>query len=225
VSDDDPYRRGRAAPPALVELAAGAEAKRRELPRDVDRLPSKRDRARQALGIRAAVGLPSVLFGTFGFLFLMAGIEIGAGVAIFGALLLPVGIVIDVLWSKDLRARTAARLAEGERHPFPVKGYEIWLASERPLLDVHLRAAVARDVVDRAATALDPDITIEWFDDRLFRVALPPHPIGAADEHSFGGDPKAWASFADKILAPLHADVGIERVEMGGSMRGLPPGR
>lgn len=223
MSDDGPFRTSDAAPAALVELAAGAAAKRRELPMDVASSKGLRARAQLALGIHHAISIPSILFGTFGVLTMIVGAEVGVGTVVFGALMIPIGIAIDVAWWRSVKRRTAATIAAGERHPFAVTGYEVWLASERPLLDVHLRGPVARSIVNDAAAALDPDIAIEWLDDRLFRVAIPAQRIGGADESNHGGDPQAWQRFAERILAPLHQQPGIVEVQMGGSMRALPP--
>jgi hypothetical protein len=222
VSDDAPYRKGGpAAPSALVALASGAAARRRELPRDAASEQRLDFRIQRALDIRP-MRIASVLLPTFGAFMLVDAVAGGTvAIGIAGVLMAAIGIAFDARLYRTARADTARRLAVGAKQPFPVARYDLWLASERPLFDVYLRGAVAQQVVVDAAAAIDVGIAIEWLDDLTFRVAIPARTIESGEDAMNGGDERAWLAFAEKILGPLHQDVGIERVEMGGSMRAL----
>ena len=220
MSDDDPYRRNSAAPAALIELAAGAAAKRRELPREAAAYGNLDTRVRNALGVVPVVAVWSTLLLCLGGILIAVGALNSAAMVVFGILVAPSGIAIDVAIWRAAKERAARLAREDERRPYPVDGYPLWLAAERPLFDVYLRRAVDRTVVIDATAALDRDIVIEWLDERVFRVAIPACQFGS-DPVQHLGDRAAWLRFAEKILAPLHADIGIDKVEMGGAMRAL----
>ncbi len=200
------------------------DAPDRALPRDAASDQRLEQRIRRALDLRPMVGIASTMLPTFGIIMIVDAVVGGAvAIGIAGALMIPLGIGFDVALSRSAKADVARRLASGTRQPFPVARYDLWLASERPLFDVYLKSTVARRVVVDAAAAIGVGTAIEWLDDLTFRVAIPARTIESGEDAMNGGDERAWLVFADKVLGPLHRDAGIERVEMGGSMRaGLP---
>jgi len=124
-----------------------------------------------------------------------------------------------------LRANPApAARGEGQRRltadvslPFPVDGYEAWLAGERHRIDVHLRGAVDREVFAAAARAIDALIEVEWLDARVVRLAPPPRRVRGA----LVGDRELWLRLSEEILVPLHQAVGVDRVELSTARRAL----
>jgi hypothetical protein len=232
--DDDPYRRGAAArPPALIALAEAAAlpVKAGALSRDalLDRYASHRIAA--ALGVPLyARGAPTrriasiavlaacggVLYATFVHTPYALGIAMAAITT--GALALN---LLRQTTPGVLHAEVARRFAGDVALPFPVTGYDAWLASEIPLIDVRVRGELDRTLVAGAARGVDRGLEVEWIDARMFRLATPPRRYGGG---ALVGDRALWTRLANEMLLPIHQDVGVDRVEMGGAMRALPPG-
>jgi hypothetical protein len=105
--------------------------------------------------------------------------------------------------------------------PYPVVDYELWLCSDRPLLDVVLRAGMVDPwLLRRAAAVVDPGIELTWIDSRCFRVAIPPVRIVDIERGAlrFGGDRARLRAFLDRLVDPLHDDVGVAVIDMGGTL-------
>ena len=73
-------------------------------------------------------------------------------------------------------------------------------------------------MISTSATAIDPSIEVRRLDDRVFRVvsrriALPGVKDGAPPIYL--GDRRLLRELYERILSPLHADVGIVAVRMG----------
>lgn len=115
--------------------------------------------------------------------------------------------------------RTIAKgLREVERWGFRVEGYRAWLLAAEPAFDLELRGVVGVDVLGQAIAAVDPSIQLRAIDERTFRVvtrriALPGTKEGAMPIYL--GDRRLLGELLERILAPLHADVGIVELRMG----------
>jgi hypothetical protein len=228
---DDPFREAPARPAALVKLAEAAKAapvRRAALSQDALHAPAAQRRVALALGVPlhayslearrgaalamlAAAG--GALYGAFGsgpyvFEILMASIAV---VAI-------ASMVLRTATPAAVHAEVARRLAADVALPFPVEGYDAWLASEIPILEVHLRGALDHDLAADAARGVHPGIAVSWIGERTLRLIVPALLFGG---HLLAGDRVVWNRLASQMLVPIHTDVGIERVEMGGSMRTL----
>lgn len=140
----------------------------------------------------------------------------GGGVAVLGHLTLAVG---RARW----RRRAAKAMAWLERLPFPVTGVRGFFAATEPMIDVTFRrpplladyaAGVKAHAVGAEALAIDGD---------TYRLRWPPPPPPADDAPTTRRHDLAWLRrLIDEVLVPLHADVGIERVELGGIRGALP---
>jgi hypothetical protein len=116
------------------------------------------------------------------------------------------------------RRAIAKGLREVEVFGFPVEGYRGWLLADMPAFDIELRRDVDVEVVRTSTIAIDPSIVCEKKSPRVFRfvmrrVGLPntkPH-LPAIEV----GDRRLLKELHRRILAPLHADVGIVRMVMG----------
>lgn len=106
-------------------------------------------------------------------------------------------------------------IAWAERQPFPVTGYSSWLACDKPLLDLRLRTPFDRGLFANAVRAIDPAIEVEAIDDHTTRIAVPAILGTRGRAVRYGNVPLLHRLFRDVVL-PLHDEVGIERVELGG---------
>jgi hypothetical protein len=116
------------------------------------------------------------------------------------------------------RINIAKGLREVEVFGFPVEGYRAWLLADFPAFDIELKRSVDVEVVRTSTIAVDATIVVEKKAERVFRfvlrrIAFPnvqPHlpPIEV-------GDRRLLKELHRRILAPLHADVGIVRMQMG----------
>ena len=135
-------------------------------------------------------------------------------------MLVPAGAVVAGVGGMSYTDRRAIAkgLKEVEVFGFPVEHYRAWLLADTPAFDIELRRDVDSEVVVTSTAAVDPSIVVEKRGPRVFRfvmrrIALPntkPHlpPIEV-------GDRRLLKELHRRILAPLHADVGIVRMVMG----------
>jgi hypothetical protein len=131
-------------------------------------------------------------------------------------------LVVTLVALGWLARRAASRLTDRERRllatvatrPFPVRCYLIWLTADRPLFDLHLRGPVDRAGTAAALRAISPTAELRWVDEAIARIALPAIPVGGGH----GGDPVLLRRFFEEVAGPLHREVGISRVEMGGTV-------
>ena len=220
MSDGEPFRKAPAAPAALRALVARGPTTDRPLPRDAASRSDLDRRIARAADLEH--GNPSMSGVAVGVTIVCVGVGVSAPFLVFCGLAFGgYSFVRSMIGGPPSDEAVARFLAASSRFPFPIEGYGLWLASEVPMFDVHLRAEVDQKLVADAARTLDPRIAIEWLRPGAFRVSIPPQ---RRSETYYCGDRLAWERFADKILLPIHQDVGIEKVEMGGSMRALPPG-
>ena len=226
AEEDPPYRRrAPAAPAALRALAEQADEKRLVLPKQaalIDRV----GRLELATDTHNRQGCASVLFGTAGVVLTFVGAK--------HALALIPGVVLVMVasWTygagrRETRARRREVLAEHGTRPYPVRDYELWLAADRPLLDIHFKGAVDRDLFVAAVHGIDADIGVDWLTDTRVRVSIPPVRLrepGDGSAQVWGGDRRRLAELLDKIVDPLHLEAGVELVDMGGTLKSLPKG-
>jgi hypothetical protein len=109
-------------------------------------------------------------------------------------------------------------LREVEAWGFPVDGYRAWMLADEPTFEIDLARDVDLDVLVTSTRAIDEKISVTRTRERTFRfvtrrVALP-------SQHSDGpvifvGDRELLKLLHAKLLAPLHADVGIQHMRMG----------
>lgn len=221
---------------ALERLAARAARAEHELPRDADKLPPHIRTAR----LEAAAGVGHDRPGCLIMLAILAGAlstivalkaAIGQGrPSTFGLILVGATALLIAwsVWATRASARRRAAAVEAllawERDlPFPVTGYVDWLVADAPALQLTLRAAIDPDLLRRALPAVDSAATLEVLDDRRFRVVFQATLTstsgdvdGEADRH---GQVVVLRRFHAELLLPLHHDVGIEMLAMGGAAR------
>jgi hypothetical protein len=218
---------GKAHSPALERLAEQARG-RDVIPDPTSRIPESQRRRRLAL----AVEVTSSGNGTYKL--------IGAGVTfvsllfmndglgsrndpllVFGVLLLLVGIGFflgGVVWMDPDREKLfEEKLAWANTHPFPVSGLRAYLVSDRSLLVVRMKAPLDPATMLAAISAVDPSISARSIDASSYELEIPPRKhIGNYDEQ-YGDFPLLKKVFAQLVL-PVHGDVGVERVALGGTV-------
>jgi hypothetical protein len=109
-------------------------------------------------------------------------------------------------------------LAEVNRWGFPVSGYREWLLALEPAFDLELERDVAIELLEGSLRAVDATIVIERRGERVVRVVMRRIEIRGGGEGVptfLAGDRKRLAELCDRVLAPLHADVGIAEMRMG----------
>ncbi|HEX5059555.1 MAG TPA: hypothetical protein VFV99_09360, partial [Kofleriaceae bacterium] len=144
--------------------------------------------------------------------------------AIMGAIpwtLMWVGSGSLVVWMSaifvDEQRKIRAGLGEVNGWGFPVSGYREWLLAREPAFDVELRRDVAIDLVEHSLAAVDATIVVERRSERVVRVVMRRVEVRASEEMGtfLAGDRKRLGEVRDRVLAPLHADVGIAAMRMG----------
>lgn len=212
--------------PALAKLAAEAS---RDVPAQTALLPEIEVKRRIALAVDASAGsIGMIMLAVFSVIVAILTL-IGAGsldldrnhaLLVGGVTLFAVGAVVAAVRDSRREAAKEQRAIEAElgwasQQPFPVTGYRDWLASDRSLLVVHLRRAVDETTFRNAVRAIDPAIESCALDDRRYEVVVPSRVVAATRY----GDVKLLKTVWDKLVLPLHADVGIDRVAMGGTIQ------
>jgi len=211
------------APPALQALMRTGTA--RELPHEARRLSQRVQRVVYAsgshpLGVGTVIGLSAA--GAFSGVTwaLLPGMAIGA---IAG---LGFGIATVVQGNR----RNANRVAAVYHQPFPIEGYDDWLLSGRPLLDIELAAPIERDWLSErlvklrafsvgSNTEVPWVLDVQWLDELLVRIETWPslvQPDTSRIEPFYGGSSVMFAQFVTEVLVPLHARVRIKALRMGG---------
>jgi len=129
------------------------------------------------------------------------------------------GVVAGMSGSAVVRRRRIARgLREVEDWGFPVEGYRAWLLADAPTFDIELARDVDIEVIAQSLRAIDAAIIVENLGERRFRVitrriALPS--LRRYEPAIYAGDRRLLRELRDRVLAPLHADVGIRIMRMG----------
>lgn len=127
---------------------------------------------------------------------------------------LAVGIVAVIV---DENRKIGDGLREVDNWGFPVVGYRDWLLAANPVFDIELRREVSVDLLAGSLHAVDPSIAVSRRSERVARVTMKRVELeGPQQQPTFlVGDRKRLFEVRDRVLAPLHADVGIVTVRMG----------
>ncbi|HLL20598.1 MAG TPA: hypothetical protein VK427_00625 [Kofleriaceae bacterium] len=118
---------------------------------------------------------------------------------------------------KRRTAAVQALLASATRYPFPVTGLRDWLVSDRSELVVEVAAAIDTDTFVDAVRAVDPAIDVTPRGDTAFELVIPSRVVTGENPSRYGNVPLLDAVF-DNVILPLHGDVGITRVTLGGTI-------
>lgn len=227
--DESPFRApGKASSPTLELLAKRARESKDALIREASALApgDRQKRLERAVGVEGLDaswwGMAALVSGALGFhTCAIASVNENAFVMMLS---FPIPILLSAIWlsrrekrKREREAQVAEALAWAEAQPFPVTGYADWLASEVPLLDVVFAAPLDRRFAD-AVHAVDAAIEVNLLDDRTARLAIPPRVLERGEAKHRVGDREALARLTDQLLRPLHSEVGLVRVDMGGSM-------
>jgi len=176
--------------PTMERLAEEGESRRRELPREAANLSDDERTSRLEHAVFAWVGT-----------FLWLGYTIWLGSK----------------REKERKRKVSEGLQWATQLPFLVEGYDLWLISEEPLLDVTLQTPLATPLAS-ALHAVNPAIEAEPLDDTTTRVLLPPRKAEQGETTLWIGDEEAFRAVVTKVLEPLHQEIGIVRVTVGGRM-------
>ncbi len=154
-----------------------------------------------------------------------ASLLLGGGFTIIGALgasiaIVPAAALLGGLGIFEITDRRAIRkgLAELDEWGIPIDGYREFLLASEPTFDIELRHVVDAQVISTSARAVDPGLRVRRIGEREVRfvtrqVALPGLKDG--EPPTYIGDRRLLFELWDRILAPLHSDVGIARIRMG----------
>jgi hypothetical protein len=119
-------------------------------------------------------------------------------------------------------------LRELEKWGFPIEGYRSWLLAAEPTFDVELLREIDIDMIITSCAAIDPAIAVRRISSRAFRVitrqiALPG--VKDGDPAIRLGDRRLLRELYERMLSPLHADIGIVKMRMGdkGTLTALVP--
>lgn len=221
---------------ALERLAARAARAEHELPRDAGKLAPHVLTARLEAAAGVGQDRPGCLimlallggaFSAFVLVKVLGGQRLPSsmGLVVFGSTAVLAGWSV---WATRTSARRRATAVEAllawERDvPFPISGYRDWLVADAPALQVTLRAPIDPDQLRRALPAVDAAATLDVLDEQRFRISFAASRPGASGDQD--GEPDRHAQvtvlrrFHTELLLPLHHDVGIEQLAMGGAAR------
>ncbi len=117
----------------------------------------------------------------------------------------------------DENRKISDGLQEVRTWGFSVEGYRAWLLAHSPAFDLELRRDVAVELITASLTAVDASIVVERRGERVVRVIMRRIEMeGGENQPTFlVGDRKRLFEVRDRVLAPLHADVGIVAMRMG----------
>jgi hypothetical protein len=117
----------------------------------------------------------------------------------------------------DENRKIAIGLKEVATWGFPVEGYRDWLLAYAPTFDVELRREVATELIKSSLEAVDPSIVVERRGDRVVRVIMRRIEMDGGERQPtfLVGDRRRLLEVRDRVLGPLHADVGIVALRMG----------
>jgi hypothetical protein len=231
----DPFRGGGS--PTLSALAADASDR---VPRQSQLLTAeqRRERLELAAGVHDQRGGGGFAIGAG-----LAGIvsiatcgaatgarsDLGGGATAFflASLVVTAGLLVaaDRESTRARRARDAAiakLLAWPATLPFPVDGYDEFLVADTPLVDVTLATPPGRKLFADAARAVDAAIQVDPIGERTFRLTVPVRSRTFTSKHSARlvryGDRELLARLFEVMILPVHAELGVERVELGGTI-------
>jgi hypothetical protein len=176
--------------------------------------------ARERAGAMGLVWFGVILAGAIlGPLWLMRGPR-WLGALACGAV--AVAVVVFHRRGQGIHQAREARLAGSlGTTPFPVDGLIDFLTADRPLAEVHLRAAVAPGLLEDAVRTVDGEAVVTWLSPRRARLALTPavlRPVRHKHPAVLGGDLTALRGLIERVLAPLHLEVPLDRLDLGGEV-------
>ena len=212
-----------AAPPALQALQRVGTLSLRPA-QDARRLNLRSERVLHAVG-RSPVGAGTV--AAIGFGGLMSGAQLGVIGAGIGAVAGLIGGTWVAIRTNRRNAGAVARLIPWAG--FPVEGYDDWLISGRPVLDLELTASLDRDAFAVELDQLEAFSVeanrpirwvseVAWLSDTVVRIETRPtliHPSRKLRPF-YGGSHIMFQELMSRVLVPLHKQVGIVAVRMGG---------
>jgi hypothetical protein len=116
----------------------------------------------------------------------------------------------------------ADALAWATSQPFDVDGFREWLVSDVPMLTIKLRAGIDPAMMADALATIDRAITTEVIDETTIEITIPPRQMTESGRYShrstkFGNLPLLKTVF-ERCVLPMHAEVGIVRIGMGGTL-------
>lgn len=214
-----------AAPPALQALVySGGD---RELPHEAQTVANRVQRVVYSATGSAPHGASTALG------FSLAGLTAGAafagpvGMAIGAVAGAVAGGVAAVKGNRNNANKVAASVLG---HGYPIEGYDDWLISGRPLLDIELgkpiEPATLQALLDTLPRAFSISanaevswiVEVRWFDERRVRIETRPTLVKPRNklEPFYGGSHQMFEIFCAQVLARLHGDARIVRVTMGG---------
>jgi hypothetical protein len=127
--------------------------------------------------------------------------------------------------------RRNAHRADAElQAEFPIEEYDAWLLSGRPLFDIELRGPADRAWVSirlRSIEAFSSELQqsvkwvedITWIEENIVRVETRPTLISPASGRIrpfYGGSHALFQRMVIDVLVPMHREIGIVAVRMGG---------
>ncbi len=149
----------------------------------------------------------------------LAAVAIGGGTIVAGHLLQAVG---RARW----RRRTQAALAWTSAQPFPIAGVRGFFAATVPMIDVTFATPPTVDALAAGIRGHTGGARVLAIDDATYRIELPVR--GSGDDEATTTADAAWLKrFVGEVLVPLHEELGIAAVQLGGSVRApdeLPAG-
>ena len=226
---DDPFRTATHGHSPTLARLAGQHPTAPEI-REVERLGLDADT--DAVGLRLGIAPPTGCW-----LALAYTVTVGAGLAwlpgwvatstLAGAV---AGLVAAHLGNAVARWRwrraVAGRLGWFERQAFPITGARGFLQATRPMIDVEFRLPPTAHALAAALQALAPGAEVIAIDDRTLRIIAPDRTAASAPMGPAPDAPvvdAAWLRrLIEEVLTPLHDELGVERVHLGGRYRPSP---
>jgi hypothetical protein len=215
----------RVAPPALQALVHAGTTQLVPA-REARTVARRNDRLLYASGHPPA-GAGTVIAISAGTAFSVISMGIvGIGTGIGAVVGLVAGIALVVGRNRS-HLRAIAEIAD--KHGFAVEGYEDWLLSGRPILDIEMKRPPDRawladrmkiEAFSTSAGAHVPWVEeLTWLSDTVVRVETKAALIETGDAgipSFYGGSHVLFEMFVHRALVPLHDNVGIVAVRMGG---------
>ena len=148
----------------------------------------------------ASFGLLTIATGGLGFLIPAGALALGVGA-----------------FTTADHVRIKNKLREIERWGFPVEGYRSWILAHEPAFDLELRSEVPLELFEASLVAVDSTISVERRTGGILRVTMRRIDLPASRRLPSVevGDHRLLFEVHDRVLAPLHADVGIVTMRMG----------
>jgi len=149
----------------------------------------------------------------------MVPLAVSAALGVIPPALIVSGIIVVTLAAMyvDDNRKIRKALDEVKTWDYPVEGYREWLLAREPAFDLELRRDVGVELIEQALAAIDSAIEVERRGERVVRVIMRRVEVRSGEHVPtfLAGDRIRLAEVRDRVLAPLHADVGIVVMRMG----------